>query len=96
LFTYPETVWQRMLGRACDADEQLVTQLLGLRHVVQGLALVAAPGAVRGPAVATDLTHGLSMVALAGWRPRYARPALTSTAVALAAAVLTGIRRERT
>lgn len=88
LFAFPEEVWQRVAGRGCSQDEQLVTQVLGLRHLAQGLAEVVAPVAVRRPAAAVDAAHALSMLALAVWRPDYAPPALASAAVALAGAAL--------
>jgi hypothetical protein len=90
LFVYPDAVWERVAGRRCTGDEQLVTQLLGARHVVQGLAEMVAPRASRGPARFTDASHALSMVALAAWRREYAPPALASAAVALAGAALAG------
>ncbi|WP_323097438.1 hypothetical protein [Intrasporangium sp. YIM S08009] len=96
LFTCPDEVWQRVTGRGCTADEQLVTQLLGLRHLAQGIAELVAPGVVRRPAALVDVSHALSMVGLAAWRREYARPALASAGVALAGAALSrGGRRRR-
>ncbi|GAB3878752.1 hypothetical protein [Terrabacter terrigena] len=88
LFAYPDDVWQRVAGRGCTQDEQLVTQVLGLRHLAQGLAELVAPRAVRRPAAAVDAAHALSMLALAAWRREYAPPALASAAVALGGAAL--------
>jgi hypothetical protein len=79
LFVYPDAVWERVAGRRCTDDEQLVTQLLGARHVVQGLAEVVAPRVARGPARS-----------LAAWRREYAPPALAFAAVAVAGAALAG------
>lgn len=90
LFVYPDAVWERVAGRRCTDDEQLVTQLLGARHVVQGLAEVVAPRVARGPARFLDASHALSMVSLAAWRREYAPPALASAAVAVAGAALAG------
>ncbi len=95
LFVYPDDVWQRVAGRGCSADEQLVTQLLGLRHIAQGVAEVVAPRAVRRPAALVETAHAVSMVALAAWRREYAPPALASAAVALGGAALSGGSRAR-
>ncbi len=95
LFVYPDAVWTRVAGRGCDDDERLVTQVLGLRHLAQGLAQVAAPGAVRGPAALVDACHALTMMALAARRREYAPPALASAAVALGEAALAGGGRRR-
>ena len=94
LFAYPGEVWQRVAGRGCNDDEQLVTQLLGLRHIAQGAAQVLAPRAVRRPAVLVDTAHAASMLALAAWRREYAPAALASAAVSLGGAALSGGRRE--
>lgn len=90
LFAYPDDVWQRVAGRGCNGDEQLVTQVLGLRHIAQGAAQVLAPQAVRRPAALVDRAHAVSMLALAAWRREYAPAALASAAVSLGGAALSG------
>ncbi|MFM6848522.1 MAG: hypothetical protein ACKOVB_05400 [Terrabacter sp.] len=95
LFAYPDHVWQRVSGRGCTEDEQLVTQLLGLRHITQGAAEVVAPRMARRPAALVDTAHAVSMLALAAWRREYAPPALASAAVALGGAALNGPQHDR-
>lgn len=96
LFAYPDDLWQRVASRHCTPDEQLVMQLLGLRHIAQGAAQVLVPNAARRPAALVDTAHAASMVALAAWRREYAPAALASAAVSLGGAALSGgTRRPR-
>ena len=95
LFVYPDDVWRRLAGRGCDADERFVTQVLGVRHLAQGVAEVLAPRVLRRPSALVDVAHALSMVALAARRREYARPALASAAVALGGAALARRGRRR-
>jgi hypothetical protein len=88
-----DDLWQAVEGRGPTDDEQLVTGILGARHVLQGVAQVLAPRLTRVPVVLVDVGHAASMVALAAREPRYQRPALASGAVALTSAALTGLSR---
>ena len=91
LLTRGDDLWQAVQGRHPNDDERLVVGILGLRHVAQGTLQTLAPGLMRRPVMLVDLGHAASMVALAAREPRYRRPALTSGAVAVASALLTGL-----
>lgn len=67
----------------------VMTRVLGARTALQNVVVLAAPTrlVVRGGAV-VDATHALSMVGAALRWPAYRRAALTSGALAAAAAVL--------
>jgi hypothetical protein len=90
-----DQVWRAVEGRAPDEVEQLATQVLGVRHQVQGLAQLVAPRASGGVVVAVDVLHASSMAALAVVSPRHRRAALVTGGVALASAALTHASRGR-
>ncbi len=87
---------RRVLALTGEAPTSLV-RLLGLRLTAQGAYAVAAPTAgtmLAGGVV--DALHGASMAAVAVAGRRYRRPALASSAFALAsAAASVGIARSR-
>jgi hypothetical protein len=90
-----DEVWQVLEGRAPGDVERLATQVLGVRHQVQGLAQLVAPRASGGVVVAVDVLHASSMAALAVVSPRHRRAALFTGGVALASAALTHASRGR-
>jgi hypothetical protein len=71
-----------------DGRTRLIARVLGARMVGQaGLDLVCGPRA-RTLDVAVDVTHALSMLAVAGLAPAHRRSALASAACAGAVAAL--------
>ena len=90
-----DEVWQAVEGRAPGDVERLATQVLAVRHQVQGLAQLAAPRATSGVVVAVDVVHAATMAALAAASPSRRRAALATGAVALAGAALTYAGRRR-
>ena len=90
-----DEVWQAVEGRVPDDVERLATQVLAVRHQVQGLAQLAAPRATSGVVVAVDVVHAATMAALAAASPRHRRAALVTGAVALVGAGMTQLSRRR-
>ncbi len=88
-----DEVWHAVEGRAPDDVERLAMQVLGVRHQVQGLAQLVAPGASSATVVAVDVLHAASMAGLAVASPRHRRAALLTGGVALASAALTHTTR---
>jgi len=84
-----ETTWGRVAGRPPTSADLVGVRVLGLRHLVQGAAQVAAPQRLRRLFVAVDVVHALTMLALAGADERRRRPAVLSAVVALASAATT-------
>lgn len=82
-------VWLAVDARRPGEFERRATSVLGVRHLLQGLAQVGAPGPTVVPVVAVDLTHAASMAWLARRDPHYRRPALVSGGVALVSALVT-------
>jgi hypothetical protein len=77
----------RLGGRAPAAV--VLARLLGVRYVVQGVALTVTPRPPVRIVQAVDALHAISMLALLG-SARYRRPALLSAAIATGLAVLAG------
>lgn len=79
-----------LLGGAPDpGSTTALVRVLGLRHVVAGLALAAAPSpTTRRWCAAVDATHALTMVGLAVRKPAYRRAAVISLGVSGALSVL--------
>ncbi|MEO7446799.1 MAG: hypothetical protein ABI336_00890 [Humibacillus sp.] len=88
LLVWGDDLWRAVERRDPGDAERLVTRVLGVRHLVQGLAQVAAPSALRGPVV-VDALHAASMLPLALVDPGYRRPALLSGGLALLSAIAT-------
>lgn len=88
LLTNGPRVWGALTGAAPSELDQLLTRVLGARHVAQGLLQAAAPVTGQRLLLAVDLTHAGTMVALAVADRSRRRPALLSAAVALASAVV--------
>jgi hypothetical protein len=88
LVTRPEHALAAV-GQPASPALVLITRVLGARSALQNAVVLAAPtsAVVRGGA-AVDATHALSMVGAALRWPAYRRAALTSGALAAAAAVL--------
>lgn len=90
-----DELWRAVDGHTPDADEELVTSILGARHLLQGLAQLAAPRLTRVPVIAVDVIHAGTMVWFAQRFPKHAKPALVSGGVALASAALTATARAK-
>ncbi len=87
-------VWAVLEGRDPDAVEELGIRALGGRHLLQGVAQLAAPRATGGLVVAVDVLHAATMGVLAAASPTRRRAALVTGGVALASAAVTaGARR---
>jgi hypothetical protein len=90
-----DEVWQAVEGRAPGDVERLATQVLAVRHQVQGLAQLAAPRATSGVVVVVDVVHAATMAALAAASPSRRRATLATGAVALVSAGMTELSRRR-
>lgn len=88
LLTCPARVATAALGRVAEIGPVRATRLLGIRHLAQAGATVAAP-AVFTPArgAVIDATHALTLVPLLAGR-RYRRAAALNLVVAAALAGL--------
>jgi hypothetical protein len=83
----PRPVAQAVSGGR-SAPDAAVVRLLGGRQLLQGIAVLIRPTpALIIGALAVDVLHGVSMVAVAVIWPGYRRAALTSAAVATTSAV---------
>lgn len=81
-----ETLVSRLQGRGATPVERGAVVVLGSRHVLEGLLLVAVPEKVRPWWATVDAVHALSMAALAAVDPARRRPAaMSGTAAALLA-----------
>lgn len=83
-----ELLWQDLTGRTPSASERVVVRVLGVRHLAQGLAQVAAPDALPWLWRFMDLSHAGSMVPVVALDRRRRRPATVSAAVSLASALV--------
>ncbi len=88
-----DEIWTAVDGHTPDADEELVTSILGARHVLQGVAQLVAPRLTRVPVIAVDVIHAGTMVWFARRYSEHAKPALVSGVVALTSAALTATAR---
>jgi hypothetical protein len=88
LLVWGDDVWRALERRDPGDTERLVTRVLGVRHLVQGIAQAALPTAVSRPAVLVDVAHAVTMLPLVA-APAHRRPALLSGGVALLAALAT-------
>lgn len=88
-------IWRALTGARPTESDELLTRALGARHVAQGIFQAAAPMRGRRLLAAVDVTHAVSMVALATGDRSRRRPALVSAAVAVASAwaLLRGLPR---
>ncbi len=86
LLIWGDDLWRSVERRTPSRTERRVTQVLGVRHLTQGLAQLAAPDALRLPVVLVDVSHAVTMLPLVALDPRRRRAALLSGAVALASA----------
>ena len=89
LLTRGDEVWRSVEGRSPGGAEDGALRVLGVRHVVQGLAQVVAPRATAPVAVAVDVVHAASMAALAAVSPSRRRAAAVTGGVSLLGAALT-------
>lgn len=89
LLAGPEPLWRAVTGSGPHETDLLAARALGVRHVVQGLAQVAAPAHLRGLYVTVDLLHAATMLPLALRPGRRRRAGVLTTAVALAGAATT-------
>ncbi|MGZ6738863.1 MAG: hypothetical protein ACXVD4_05235 [Nocardioides sp.] len=84
---FPRSVMQLGNGRQSEGLRRAI-QVLGARHVVQSLSGCVLDRRVASDlGVGIDLTHAVSMVAVAGWVPEHHRLALASAGAALACAL---------
>lgn len=79
-------VWLALTGRRPNDLDRVLVQVLGARHLAQGLWQAAAPTCGRRLFVTVELVHATSMVVLATADGSRRRPALVFAAVALASA----------
>jgi hypothetical protein len=84
----PHDLLARTSGRRPGSAEVVVARLLGVRQVVQAVALHRWPVRAARWCAAVDALHGASMVLLATLSPRHRRPALLSAGVAGVLALL--------
>jgi len=78
----PERVVSPFVGRKPDESELIWCQLLGARHIVQGLYPRFLPAGRFATGPTLDLLHALSLVPVVRSQ-RHRRPALANTAEAL-------------
>lgn len=88
-------VWRAVESRPPDEVEVLGTQVLGVRHVAQGLVQVVAPRASSGVVVVVDVLHAATMGWLAAASASRRRAALVTGGVALVSASMTAASRRR-
>lgn len=88
-------VWTLVDERQPTEADLAAVRFLGVRHLAEGMTQAALPHRFQELYVGVDLTHALSMIGLAAVDERRRRPALTSGAVAVGAAVLTLVARRR-
>ena len=89
LLVWGDDLWRAVERRDPGDTERLVTRVLGVRHLAQGLAQVAAPSALRGPVVVVDALHAASMLPVVLVDPGHRRAALLSGGLALLSAIAT-------
>jgi hypothetical protein len=87
-----------LVGRELDRRALITARVLGVRHVLQAVALSRSDGPLtRKVSGAVDLLHAGSMLLLAAWAPGRGRVALTDAAIAaLFASATTPTRGART
>ncbi len=90
-----DRVWSVLEGRDPDDIEELGIRALGGRHLLQGVAQLAAPRATGPLVVSVDVLHAATMGLLAVASPTRRRAALVTGGVALVSAGLTGASRRR-
>jgi hypothetical protein len=73
-----------------DARTHVITRVLGVRLLAQGVADVTIGPRTRVPDILVDVTHAASMVLAARHWPHHRRSAMVSAGVAAAIAVLDG------
>lgn len=78
-----DLLWQDLTGRTPSAAERRAVRVVGVRHLAQGLAQVAAPGALPRLWRFVDLSHAGSMVPAVALDTGRRRPAAVSAAVSL-------------
>ena len=90
----PEQLVSPVLGRKPDEEELLMCQILGARHVVQGLFPRWLPAGRFATGPGLDVMHAASMWGVAAASERWRRLALANMAEALVfATVAIGSRR---
>ncbi|PKW27773.1 hypothetical protein [Phycicoccus duodecadis] len=89
LLARPEPLWRAVTGSGPHETDVLAARALGVRHLVQGAAQVAAPTHLRAVYVTVDLLHAATMLPLALRPGRRRRAGALTTAVALASAATT-------
>jgi hypothetical protein len=95
LLLRPRGVARTLTGAELDRRAVITARALGVRHLVQGAAMVVGGGhEQRRAGRAVDLLHAASMSALAAWSPGRTRVALTDGVVATALALTGGPRAE--
>jgi hypothetical protein len=88
-------VWGLVDHRPPTEADLAAVRFLGARHLAEGVTQAVLPHRFQELYARIDLTHALSMIALAAADERRRRPALASAAVAVGAAVLTLAARRR-
>jgi len=82
-----ELLWRDLTDRPPADVERGLVRVLGGRHLTQGLAQVAAPGALPRVWRLVDLAHAASMLPVIALDAGRRRPAVLSAAVSLASAL---------
>ena len=95
LLTSGRQVWAVVDERQPTEADLAAVRFLGARHLAEGVTQAALPHRFQELYVGVDLAHALSMIGLAAVDERRRRPARTSGAVAVCAAVLTRVVRRR-
>jgi hypothetical protein len=85
-----DQLWERLTGRAPSVAEHRVIRLLAARHVGQGMVQAVAPHHFQRLWTFVDVTHAVTMAALAAFDKNRRAPAGCSGAIAIASGVATG------
>jgi len=86
LVAKPNAVYARVSGHPGSSVELTATRVLGLRYLAQSMLQLARPGSGVKLLTAIDLTHSVSMGALALRSPAHRRAATVSMLAAAAIA----------
>ena len=79
----PNLLLDQETGSGADATARRVVRVLGARHALQGVVLLAANEKWHRLGAVVDILHSASAVVFAATRPRWRRPAGASALVSL-------------
>jgi len=91
----PDRVVSPVVRRKPDEEELVVCQILGARHIVQGLFPRFLPAGRFATGPTLDVLHALSMVGVAAVSERHRRPAIANTVEAIAFAAFAAFAAAR-